>query len=351
MTQRVALVTGAAGGQGWAIAKRLRAEGLFGGSLRSPSRRARRRGRRIGRRPGDRGRARRDLPAAVDDGGTPGGRPIRVAEHAGQQRRRAASGVVGRRDGRGLRKCLAGQLSRRFPRHARHPRSAARGRACGDRQHLQHRSDPPLPAARRLRLVEVGAARADPNRGRRTGARPASASTRCSPGRSPPRCSTRPPRHDWPPPPCSAASASPAKSPMPSRFWSPRRRRSSPAQNSSSTAGSAYRSNEQESFGRYHRRRAGWLALGILLSRAGFDDFTIFDREDDVGGTWRINTYPGLACDVKSHLYSYSFDLNPNWSRLWSGQPEILAYFERCADVRPAAAPETAHRNPFGALG
>jgi cyclohexanone monooxygenase len=76
----------------------------------------------------------------------------------------------------------------------------------------------------------------------------------------------------------------------------------------------------------------GGLALGILLTRTGFHDFTIFDREEDVGGTWRINTYPGLACDVKSHLYSYSFDLNPHWSRLWSPQPEILAYFERCAD-------------------
>ncbi|WP_046301073.1 NAD(P)/FAD-dependent oxidoreductase [Mycobacterium sp. UM_Kg27] len=75
----------------------------------------------------------------------------------------------------------------------------------------------------------------------------------------------------------------------------------------------------------------GGLALGILLRRDGFSDFTIFDREDGVGGTWRINTYPGLACDVKSHLYSYSFDLNPHWSRLWSQQPEILAYFERCA--------------------
>ncbi len=75
----------------------------------------------------------------------------------------------------------------------------------------------------------------------------------------------------------------------------------------------------------------GGLALGIFLKKAGFRDFTIFDREDGVGGTWRINTYPGLACDVKSHLYSYSFDLNANWSRLWSGQPEILEYFERCA--------------------
>lgn len=74
----------------------------------------------------------------------------------------------------------------------------------------------------------------------------------------------------------------------------------------------------------------GGIALGILLARNGFRDFTIFDREDGVGGTWRINTYPGLACDVKSHLYSYSFDLNPHWSRLWSAQPEILEYFERC---------------------
>ncbi|OBK53282.1 cyclohexanone monooxygenase [Mycobacterium sp. 1081908.1] len=76
----------------------------------------------------------------------------------------------------------------------------------------------------------------------------------------------------------------------------------------------------------------GGMALGILLSQAGFHDFTIFDREDDVGGTWLINTYPGLACDVKSHLYSYSFDLNSDWSRLWPAQPEILEYFQRCAD-------------------
>jgi cyclohexanone monooxygenase len=76
----------------------------------------------------------------------------------------------------------------------------------------------------------------------------------------------------------------------------------------------------------------GGLALGIFLKKAGFRDFTVFDREDGVGGTWRINTYPGVACDVKSHLYSYSFDLNANWSRLWSGQREILEYFERCTE-------------------
>src|ERR1700709_587608 len=77
----------------------------------------------------------------------------------------------------------------------------------------------------------------------------------------------------------------------------------------------------------------GGLALGICLRKAGFRGFTIVDREDGVGGTWRINTYPGLACDVKSHLYSYSFDLNAQWSRLWSGQPEILEYFEERAQL------------------
>jgi cyclohexanone monooxygenase len=88
----------------------------------------------------------------------------------------------------------------------------------------------------------------------------------------------------------------------------------------------------------------GGLALGIFLRKAGFRDFTIFDRENGVGGTWRINTYPGLACDVKSHLYSYSFDLNSEWSRLWSGQREILEYFERCAqryDLGPNLALRT----------
>ncbi|MGE2733983.1 flavin-containing monooxygenase [Mycolicibacterium vaccae] len=88
----------------------------------------------------------------------------------------------------------------------------------------------------------------------------------------------------------------------------------------------------------------GGLALGIFLRKAGFEDFTIFDREDGVGGTWRINTYPGLACDVKSHLYSYSFALNSQWSRLWSGQREILDYFEDCArqyDLGPHLALNT----------
>ncbi len=76
---------------------------------------------------------------------------------------------------------------------------------------------------------------------------------------------------------------------------------------------------------------AGGLALGAKLKRAGYE-FTIYEKSDGVGGTWRFNTYPGAACDVPSHLYSFSFALNPWWSRTYATQPEILAYLERCAD-------------------
>jgi cation diffusion facilitator CzcD-associated flavoprotein CzcO len=81
----------------------------------------------------------------------------------------------------------------------------------------------------------------------------------------------------------------------------------------------------------------GGIAMGIALERAGYD-FTIYERSDGVGGVWRDNTYPGAACDVPSHFYSYSFELNPWWSRTYATQPEILDYFERCTDrygVRP----------------
>jgi len=73
------------------------------------------------------------------------------------------------------------------------------------------------------------------------------------------------------------------------------------------------------------------LGLAIQLKRAGIDDFTILERSDRVGGVWRDNTYPGLCCDVPSHLYSFSFEPNPSWSRVYSPQAEILAYLERCA--------------------
>lgn len=69
----------------------------------------------------------------------------------------------------------------------------------------------------------------------------------------------------------------------------------------------------------------------IKLSEAGLTDFTVYEKGDSVGGTWRENTYPGLACDVPSHLYSYSFALTPDWSHRFSPGPEIRAYFERVA--------------------
>ena len=69
----------------------------------------------------------------------------------------------------------------------------------------------------------------------------------------------------------------------------------------------------------------------IKLSEAGFGHFTVYEKADRLGGTWRENTYPGLSCDVPSHLYSYSFALNPDWSHLYAPGPEIEAYFERVA--------------------
>jgi cation diffusion facilitator CzcD-associated flavoprotein CzcO/acetyl esterase/lipase len=74
----------------------------------------------------------------------------------------------------------------------------------------------------------------------------------------------------------------------------------------------------------------GGVGLGISLKRAGIGSFTIFEKADGVGGVWRDNTYPGLTCDIPSHLYSFSFEPNPDWSRTYSPQPEILAYLERC---------------------
>lgn len=68
----------------------------------------------------------------------------------------------------------------------------------------------------------------------------------------------------------------------------------------------------------------------IKLKKAGHD-FTVYEKADRVGGTWRENTYPGLSCDVPSHLYSYSFALNSGWSRTFSPGPEIQSYFERVA--------------------
>lgn len=79
---------------------------------------------------------------------------------------------------------------------------------------------------------------------------------------------------------------------------------------------------------------AGFAGLGmaIRLDQVGLRDFLVLERADEVGGTWRDNVYPGCACDIPSHLYSFSFDLNPEWSHVFSRQWEIQAYLQRCAD-------------------
>jgi Predicted flavoprotein involved in K+ transport len=73
---------------------------------------------------------------------------------------------------------------------------------------------------------------------------------------------------------------------------------------------------------------AGFAGIGaaVRLKKAGIHSFTIFERADDVGGTWRDNTYPGAACDVPSHVYSLSFEPNPRWSRRYSPSDEIWRY-------------------------
>lgn len=73
------------------------------------------------------------------------------------------------------------------------------------------------------------------------------------------------------------------------------------------------------------------LCADIKLKAAGIDDFRVFEKASDVGGTWRDNTYPGVACDVPSHLYSCSFAPNPDWSRWYAPGHEIQDYIRSCA--------------------
>ena len=85
---------------------------------------------------------------------------------------------------------------------------------------------------------------------------------------------------------------------------------------------------------------AGFAGLGmaIQLEQAGVGPFVVLERDDEVGGTWHANHYPGCCCDVPSHVYSYSFELNPSWGHGYAPQGEILDYLKHCADkygVRP----------------
>jgi cation diffusion facilitator CzcD-associated flavoprotein CzcO len=78
---------------------------------------------------------------------------------------------------------------------------------------------------------------------------------------------------------------------------------------------------------------AGFAGLGmaIHLRKAGMESFLIVEKGGEVGGTWWYNRYPGCACDIPSHLYSFSFERNPDWSRMYAGQAEILDYLKACA--------------------
>ena len=73
------------------------------------------------------------------------------------------------------------------------------------------------------------------------------------------------------------------------------------------------------------------IGMGIALKKAGYHDFVVLEKNGDLGGTWRDNTYPGCACDVPAPLYSYSFELNPSWTRLFAPQQEIWDYLRGCA--------------------
>jgi len=92
------------------------------------------------------------------------------------------------------------------------------------------------------------------------------------------------------------------------------------------------------------------LGMAIQLKNRGRDDFVVLEAADELGGTWRDNHYPGCACDVPSHLYSFSFEPNPDWSRMFAPQAEILEYLRHCADkygikphIRYRARVDSAH--------
>ncbi len=99
---------------------------------------------------------------------------------------------------------------------------------------------------------------------------------------------------------------------------------------------------------------AGFSGIGMAarLRAMGVDDFVVLDRGNDLGGTWRDNSYPGASCDVPSNLYSFSFALNPEWSRSFSSQSEIWDYMRAVrGPFRRGRVPALRARRGGGALG
>jgi cation diffusion facilitator CzcD-associated flavoprotein CzcO len=74
------------------------------------------------------------------------------------------------------------------------------------------------------------------------------------------------------------------------------------------------------------------LAMALRLKQAGIDDFVVLEREDDLGGVWKVNTYPGCECDIPAHLYSFSFAPNPEWRQTHPKQEDVLRYLRDCAE-------------------
>ena len=72
--------------------------------------------------------------------------------------------------------------------------------------------------------------------------------------------------------------------------------------------------------------------MGKRLLDEGMDDFVLLEKSGGVGGTWNLNRYPGCECDVQSALYSFSFEIKPDWSKPYGTQPEILEYMRHVAE-------------------
>src|SRR5690349_13429874 len=77
----------------------------------------------------------------------------------------------------------------------------------------------------------------------------------------------------------------------------------------------------------------GGIGMAIALRRAGIDDFVVLERAGDIGGTWRDNRYPGLTVDIPAQAYQFSFELNPDWSRVFASGSEVKRYIDHCADA------------------
>src|SRR3712207_5133391 len=72
--------------------------------------------------------------------------------------------------------------------------------------------------------------------------------------------------------------------------------------------------------------------MAIALRKAGIEDFVVLERASDIGGTWRDNRYPGIAVDIPAQAYQFSYELKPDWSRVFATGAEVKAYVDQCAD-------------------